>query len=145
MGKRALPLFSNLWTNYPKENHPCDQKKADGTEAWSNQCAIRMSLCLIDSGFQLTNYSEPKCKHGHARGAESLANYLWKQAGPPKIAKTADAGWKNVKNKTGLVFFKDIAGFRGGIGDHFDLWDGTTTKTGQYFDTCKQSWFWEAS
>lgn len=136
MAKRQLPKFVLLWTSYPTEQSPCDQ-------AWENQCAIRVSLCLVTAGFPLTNYTEPKCNHGHARGAESLANYLWKQLGPPKIATTAAQGRKNVAGKKGLVFFKDIAGFRNGRGDHFDLWNGTLTKTGEYFDFCKQSWFWE--
>ena len=138
MAKRPLPQFVLLWARYPDELHPCDQGQAN---AW-NQCAIRISLCLIDAGFQLTNYTEPRCKHGHARGAESLASYLWQQVGPPKIAKTSDQGIKNVTGKTGLVFFKDIKGFRGGIGDHIDLWNAGLTKTGDYFDSCKQTWFW---
>lgn len=145
MPKRKLPPFVSLWANYPSDIHPCNQTNTDGTKTWSNQCAIRMSLTLISSGFHLTNYTEPKCKHGHARGAESLANYLLSQAGMPKIAKTAEAGKKNVAGKKGLVFFKDITGFRGGLGDHFDLWDGASTKTGEYFDSCKQSWFWEVN
>jgi hypothetical protein len=135
---RTLPQFTLLWLNYPKENHPCDQ-------GWENQCAIRMSVSLIDSGFELTHYTEPQCKHGHARGAESLASYLWKEVGRPKIATTPDQGRKNVAGKTGLVFFKDLAGFRGGIGDHFDLWNAGLTKTGEYFDAAKQTWFWETS
>ena len=77
MAKRKLPTFLSLWSSYPTEQKPCDQ-------GWENQCAIRMSVCLINAGFHLTQYTEPKCKHGHARGAESLANYLWQQVGPPK-------------------------------------------------------------
>jgi hypothetical protein len=137
MAKRKLPQFVLMWSTYPTEIHPCDQ-------GWENQCAIRMSLCLIKAGFQLTHYTEPKCKHGHARGAESLANYLWNQVGIPKIYKTADQGRKNVAGKTGLLFFKDLTGFRGGVGDHFDLWNNGLTKTGEYFDACMQTWFWEA-
>jgi hypothetical protein len=136
MAKRKLPVFTTLWSNYPTEQAPCDQ-------GWGNQCAIRMSVCLEDSGFNLTNYTEPKCKHGHARGAESLGNYLWRQVGRPKIAKNAADGWANVAGKKGIVVFKDITGFREGRGDHTDLWNAGTTKTGEYFDSCKQSWFWE--
>jgi hypothetical protein len=136
MAKRTLPQFVLLWSSYPTEQSPCDQ-------SWDNQCAIRMSVCLTGAGFQLTNYTEPQCKHGHARGAESLANYLWKQVGRPKIATTAAQGRKNVEGKTGLLFFKDISGFRGGIGDHFDLWNSGLTKTGEYFESSKQTWFWE--
>jgi hypothetical protein len=136
MAKRKLPHFILLWSCYPTTNTPCDQ-------GWENQCAIRISLCLINAGFKLTNYTEPKCKHGHARGAESLASYLWQQIGPPKIATTKEQARKLVTDKTGFVFFKDISGFREGRGDHFDLWNSGLTKTGDYFDACKQSWFWE--
>lgn len=103
-----------------------------------------MSICLIDSGFQLMGYTDPMCEHGHARGAESLANYLWKQVGRPKIATSADQGRKNAIEKTGLIFFKDIVGFRDDIGDHIDLWSYGITPVGKtYFDRCEQSWFWE--
>jgi hypothetical protein len=136
MPRRVLPSFNLLWSSYPTELHPCDQ-------AWANQCAIRMSISLIGAGFPLTNYNEPRCRHNHARGAEALASYLWNQVGPPKIAETGAQGRSNVLGKTGLVFFKDLPGFRGGVGDHFDLWINGQTKTGEYFDPCKQSWFWQ--
>lgn len=138
MAKRTLPNFLSLWSSYPTEQKPCDQ-------GWDNQCAIRMSVCLINAGFDLAKYTEPKCKHGHARGDESLANYLWNQVGRPKVSKTASETRATVGGKTGLLFFKDITGFRGGIGDHFDLWNNGTTKTGEYIDSCKQTWFWEVS
>lgn len=99
MAKRTLPNFLSLWSSYPTEQHPCNQ-------GWENQCAIRMSVCLIGAGFDLTKYTEPKCKHGHARGAESLANYLWNQVGRPKISKTADETRATVGGKTGLLFSK---------------------------------------
>ena len=137
MAKRKLPQFVLLWASYPNELHPCDQ-------GWTHQCAIRMSVCLTDAGFKLTHYTDPRCKHGHARGAEGLANYLWTQVGPPRIAKTAEQARRNVASKTGLIFFKDILGFRDGEGDHFDLWNDGLTKTGEYLDSSKQIWFWQA-
>ena len=66
----AAPSFINLWNSYPLESSPCDGP-------WDNQCAIRMSLTLNAESTLKVNkntYSEPKCKHEHARGAESLAN-----------------------------------------------------------------------
>ena len=104
-----------------------------------------MSITLINAGFPLTNYTEPVCKHKHARGAESLATYLWRQVGRPQIATTSAAAWTMVNSKKGLIFFKDIAGFRDGIGDHFDCWNAGITKTGEYIDHSKQVWFWEAT
>lgn len=36
---------------------------------------------------------------------------------------------------SGIVLFKDIRGFRGGRGDHLDIWTGTRTTTGRkYFN-----------
>jgi hypothetical protein len=131
----AKPNFSLLWTAYPSDRSPCDQ-------GWANQCAIRLSVALEGAGAKLAGYTEPRCKHGHARGAESLAQYLVKHYGMPVIKKNAGDARVAVANKTGIVFFKDIAGFRGGIGDHIDLWKNDVTKTGEYFGSCKQTWFW---
>ncbi|QQO52766.1 MAG: hypothetical protein N838_04655 [Thiohalocapsa sp. PB-PSB1] len=135
MAKRSFPRFQKLLDSYPDETAPCDQ-------GWGNQCAIRMSIALVDTGFKLIDYKDPLCKHGHARGAKSLANYLWKQAGPPFVSDTAAKGKSRTKSKTGIISFKNIAGFRGGLGDHIDLWDKNATMTGEYFDDCKETWFW---
>jgi len=123
--------FDRLWDNYPKEREPC-------SEQWQNQCAIRVSIALEGAGFSLETYTDPVCGHGHARGAESLANFLWNNHRAPKKVKDLSS----VKDKRGIIFFKDIAGFRGGIGDHIDLWNKTKTKTGTYFGKCKEIWFW---
>ena len=135
MARRTAPRFNLLLDSYPSENAPCDQ-------GWDNQCAIRVSVALVDAGFKLTNYTDPLCKHGHARGAESLANYLWKQIGPPKILKDAAKAKAHTKSKTGIVFFRNITGFRGGLGDHIDLWNQSATITGEYFDVSAETWFW---
>jgi hypothetical protein len=133
-----FPAFTKLWTKYPGELHPCDQP-------WPNQCAIRMSIALVDGGLSLAGFADPKCKHGHARGAEPLANHLWGKVRHPVVYRTAETFLAATSNKTGISFFKDIAGFRNGIGDHIDLWNKGTTKTGHYEDVCKQIWFWEVA
>jgi hypothetical protein len=132
----AKPNFSMLWSSYPTDRSPCDQ-------AYQNQCAIRLSIALAGGGMRLTGYKEPQCKHGHARGAESLAQYLTKQWGRPIIKVGEAAARSAISMKTGVVFFKDISGFRGGVGDHIDLWNFDKTKTGEYFDIAKQTWFWQ--
>lgn len=139
MADRSLPDFDALWNAYPARRSPCRQEKPDGSLRWPNQCAIRLSIALEGAGFDLTNYTDPKCAHGHARGAESLANYLWKQVGPPD-----DTSFESDDTKKGLVFFKNLRGFRGGQGDHIDLWNEGTTKTGEYFDSADTVWFWSA-
>ena len=50
---------------------------------------------------------------------------------------------QTVSQKTGIVFFKNIVGFRGGEGDHIDLWNKDRTKTGEYSSSSSQTWFWE--
>lgn len=138
------PSFVNLWDNYPKDDFPCDG-------GWDNQCAIRMSLTLNGEGTVPVNsgtYTEPKCSHGHARGAESLANWLWKNhLGRPKIYKNPAEGKKTIASKKGILFFKDCF-IRDGeterSGDHIDLWNAGQTKT--YNDPSNNSaqlWFWE--
>lgn len=146
MPKRKLPAFQTLWNSYPTERSPCRDQNRSGELLWGNQCAIRVSTALVDAGFRLTGYTDPKCSHGHARGAESLANYIWQQVGRPQTANTAEAARRMVSQGVpGLIFFRNLDGFRGGEGDHIDLWDCTTTKTGDYFESCREVWYWGIS
>lgn len=126
--------FAELSASYPTTQHPCG-------DAWPNQCAIRMSIALEGAGFSFTGYPDPTCSHGHARGAESLANHLWRTWGRPLVFSNASGAKASLRTKRGIVFFKDIAGFRNGQGDHIDTWDGNATKTGEYFSYCNQVWF----
>lgn len=140
----AKPAFINLWNNYPTEQQPCDG-------GWDNQCAIRMSLTLNAERsitIDRNTYPEPKCAHGHARGAESLANWLWRNhLGRPQIFTDGAAAKRTLNERTGIIFFKDCF-TRGGetraTGDHIDLWNRGLTKT--YDDPANraaQVWFWE--
>lgn len=140
----AKPSFVNLWSNYPTEQSPCDG-------GWANQCAIRMSLTLNGEGTIQVNsgtYTEPKCSHGHARGAESLANWLWsKHLGRPKIYTDPAAGKTDIASKKGILFFKDCftrPGESASVGDHIDLWNAGITKTfNDPSNNSAQLWFWE--
>ncbi len=105
-----------------------------------------MSISLVGAGFHLSGYKKgPLCKHGHARGAQSLGDFIWSQVSRPTIIPGGANAKVKVENKSGVIFFKDITGFRNGIGDHIDLWDGKASKTGVYFEDCKEVWFWQAS
>jgi hypothetical protein len=138
------PGFDGLWSSYPTTNTPCDGN-------WDNQCAIRMSVTLNGEGsitVSSKTYSEPKCAHGHARGAESLANWLWKRhLGRPTIYTSGATAKSALVDKRGIIFFKDCftrAGSNDQSGDHIDLWRRGSTKT--YDDPSnksKQVWFWE--
>jgi len=128
------PVFSTLRDNYPCDLSPC-------SDGYTNQCALRMSVALDKSGFSFGDYTDPLCSHGHARGAESLANHLWRTWGRPRVFTRASSAKRSLSSASGIVFFKDITGFRNGMGDHIDLWTGFRTMTGEYFDSCRQVWF----
>ena len=127
------PIFQSLWNNYPTTLAPCNN-------GWDNQCAIRLSIALQKSGLSLAGYGDPTCGHGNARGAESLANFLWINIGA--AFKYTNPNQNVVTGRSGIIFFKDLAGFRGGNGDHIDLWNVSKTKTGAYFQSCREVWFW---
>lgn len=147
----AKPSFLNLWNSYPP--YPSAKPACDGP--WSNQCAIRMSIALCGERTLPVNsstYSEPRCAHGHARGAESLANWLWKksQIGPPKILGNSADERNSLLTKTGIIFYKDfyyqLTDPEGRpSGDHIDLWNRgmTASKNSDYFYRAKTVWFWE--
>ena len=137
------PKFIHLASSYPSEQSPCDQ-------GWGNQCAIRMSLALNGEGVVRINpktYSEPKCRHGHARGAESLANWLWRQLFRPQIFTSGATAKSRLANKQGIIFFKNCftrAGQARRLGDHIDLWDkGTTRGFSDRDNDAAQVWFWD--
>ncbi|MDB5559711.1 MAG: hypothetical protein JWQ36_2645 [Enterovirga sp.] len=134
--------YDQLLTEYP-DHMPCDG-------GWDNQCAIRMSIVLNQEKTVKINketYSEPKCSHGHARGAESLANFLVTKIGYPKVYKDPAAAKITIAEQTGILFFKDCfqrTGETTARGDHIDLWDRGLTMT--YDDPgnkAKQLWFWQ--
>lgn len=124
---------------------PCDG-------GWANQCAIRMSITLNAERTLTVNagtYTEPKCSHGHAGGAESLANWLYRRIERPRIYNDAAAAKRAVIGRQGIIFFRNCF-TRGGetrqVGDHIDLWNAGLTKT--YDDPANKSeqvWFWELS
>lgn len=139
-GKTRPPAFSKLWDKYPTT------RIGGGCARYENQCAMRMSAALAAAGMQLSGYGDPTCGAGgvtHARGAESLANHLWRTIGRPRIYKAGSDPESLIAGQTGIVFFKDIRGFRAGRGDHIDLWKKNKTKTGAYFSSAKQVWFWK--
>lgn len=139
----AKPSYLNMLTHYPSDLHPCDGP-------WENQCAIRLSLSLNGEKtltVSAATYSEPKCAHGHARGAESLANWLYAKIGRPRIFTDGAAAKRTLQGKNGIIFFKDCftrTGEKTARGDHIDLWNGFTGRT--YNDdanVASQVWFWE--
>ena len=132
------PSFSRLWSAYSSQNHSCSM-------TLPNQCAIRMSRALIAAGwpkntFKGHMYTGKTCPHGFARGAQDLAAYL------RRVWGNRDLGWaapgktpSSADGEQGLIVFMNIPTF-GGQG-HIDRWNGSTTKTGDYWDS-ETIWLW---
>jgi hypothetical protein len=125
--------YAALSNGYPKEIKVCDGP-------YDNHCALRMSMALLAAGFSLAGYKEPMCRHGHARGAESLAKFLARSARPERLP--AAVANDRITGRHGIIFFLNIAGFRNGQGDHIDVWNGSKSKTGDYFKKAEEVWFW---
>ncbi|TBU96091.1 type VI secretion system amidase effector protein Tae4 [Phytopseudomonas dryadis] len=140
----AKPAFINLWNGYPTTQSPCDGP-------WDNQCAIRLSMALNTERSIRVNrhtYSEPKCAHEHARGAESLANWLWRHhLGRPRIFTDGAEAKRNLNGANGIIFFKNCftrSGETQATGDHIDLWNkGFTKGFRDDANRAEQVWFWE--
>jgi len=125
-----------------------------------NQCACRMTESLkaahrsILSGFGGRTCG---CGKRHAFAAEELAKHLKKKkvwyVGKPVRFKPGSLALSKIRNKTGIVFFKDFWRRKIGknkwerfpSGDHIDVWktgkqgNGSTT----YFSRSTEVWFWE--
>jgi hypothetical protein len=141
-----FPKFVDLWVAYGEMLAKEGKNPCNGP--WKNQCSIRMSITLIKCGLSFKGYTEPKCSHGHARGAESLANWLWgKHLRAPKQFTDGAKAKEYAKDQTGIIFFKDCftrSGESSADGDHIDLWNKGSTQT--YDDpsnVSKQVWFWQ--
>ena len=132
------PTFSALWNAYSTSVHTCSLNM-------TNQCAIRVSRAMIKAGFPKSTFRGPSyqgklCPHGFARGAQDLGAML------QKVWGNRNAGWAAPGSKPraasglrGVICFMNIPSY-GGQG-HIDLWDGSTTKTGEYWDS-QTIWLW---
>lgn len=135
------PTAYDLWLNYPSDS--C----SDGYE---NQCSIRLSIALEGAKVPLNLYSENKCSHGHARGAQGLANYLKAGWGAPTwtYRKNRAIAKQLLQTHSGVIFFKNCFIRQGETtkqGDHIDVWYGGKAQTYQNFTGSDEVWFWKLS
>ena len=133
--------FQELWNNYPSGN-------PYNNPAYTNQCAIRMSVTLHRVGIEMKSFSSRLVKP--LGGQESIGRIIldgkptatranefgaWLKlqpvAGVGKAENVTGADWESkVKGRTGIIMF-DGYWTRAGeseasaSGGHIDLWNGT--------------------
>jgi hypothetical protein len=137
-----MMTFSRLWENHPTvagQSNPCSSR---GKANYENQCAIRMGVCLVKSGYQVADRLWLRmCGHhprtaGHVLGAEPLAQAIrtsqrLRKLGVGPMVKAEPRKFSaDLKGRTGIIFFKDYwlrkgESHRTRSGDHIDLWNGS--------------------
>ncbi len=172
---RRVPMsmtFSALWNAHPEvhgDDNPC--RRRDGHKAFGDQCAIRLGTALARCGYDVTKLHVHFCwlhpkSAGHILRTEELADALKRTPIPgtfPVIKVHADNFEDVLKNRTGIIFFKDYwrrgdESFRNRSGDHIDLWNGSRlTARNSYlrihwgmnidgiwssYSHAKEVWFW---
>ncbi|RQP36577.1 type VI secretion system amidase effector protein Tae4 [Burkholderia ubonensis] len=132
--------FKELWDAYPSGN-PYDNP------AYSNQCAIRMSVAFHRVGIEMKSFSSKLVKplggqssigrillNGKATAtrANELGAWLRLQpfAGLGRAENVTGEGWRDrVKGRTGIIMFdgywtRDGEAEGNASGGHIDLWNG---------------------
>ncbi len=132
--KTKIPLFSLLWENYPGNSPYVDEKTGDAPRGYENQCAIKVGVALAKSAGALPNFRGATVRVGNFSvpiRAQEMAS--WLQSVPYEgMASTTDVTGvdyeKKIKNRTGIIFYKDYwqrDGESQPTGDHIDLWNGS--------------------
>jgi len=121
-----MSFFSILWRNYP-DNDPCNAKNNKGEVLFKNQCAIRLSYSLTQSGVPLSAFpSSRKCwvhkSENEVLAAKELADWLNNNV-HSKIKSSVDVtgeDWREkVINRKGIICFEDYyQAANGSGGDH---------------------------
>lgn len=158
--------FWKLWQNHPNISHqemfPC--RREDGVANFSNQCAIRMGVCLSKSELiTVDDYDGVRCWFGHddvvhSLRARELALWLRNHASTfGAVEIKSDTEWKDYVGRTGIIYCQNFWG-ENNQGDHIDLWDGTGEFMGSgaftwegpamasggldYLERSEEVWFW---
>lgn len=175
--------FSDLWYRHPANlatTYPCiapntlmsleGKAISAGYPVFSNQCAIRMGVCLKHGGVPAgTLRGVGTCgvhspDEMHYFRAQDLANALASAniEGVGKVEKITGANAKDfypkILGRTGIIYVKDYwrrAGEANATGDHIDVWNGYRSSTkwlmewfswaGYYSNYAEASevWFWD--
>lgn len=163
--------FSQLWANHPTnsgEQYPC---RTLGIANFSNQCAIRMGVCLQRSGVtrnllpgaitcnraSLTGHSADDM---HFLRAHELANAIRRAripgVGPARTLAQPQDFANELNGRKGIIFFNGywwrMTDTTRPTGDHIDLWNGWRTSAKMLFpwfgwlagySKSSEIWFWE--
>eukprot|EP01138_Halocafeteria_seosinensis_P011897 gb/GECG01012159.1/.p1 GENE.gb/GECG01012159.1/~~gb/GECG01012159.1/.p1 ORF type:complete len:156 (+),score=25.66 gb/GECG01012159.1/:1-468(+) len=145
--ENKLASHPELSKAYPIEGESDLLKKLGGNlEHRENNSALRISAVLNRTGLPLdrsSNYTATKYedKEGniYALDVQELHEILKKMLGPPRhIRKQEDA----VKFK-GIILFEGVPSIKDQTG-HFDLWNGKTTESDDYWTSASNIWIWNA-
>jgi predicted nucleic acid-binding Zn ribbon protein len=142
------PSFNTLWKNHNERDDIILELGDDGKLKYPNQCAVRMSEALIESGVKLKGfdfYADSKYPQYALRALEMRAFYTLLY-GEPTIIKGNQDATKILQGKQGIVV---IEGFlsNGRRWNHTDLWNGSEFRGGdpKWMNKSKQRavYFWE--
>jgi Type VI secretion system (T6SS), amidase effector protein 4 len=165
-GKKGFPLFSELLKNYPlpysrrpdrtpiNRSKPLNEMTGDNF-LYYNQCAIRLSISLRNSGVDLIgcrNVSNPGgSPYGNKNilGAKNLAIFLKENyLGDPKVySGTKEDVYALIKGRKGIIYFQGIVegGRRSDNNVHIELWDSDHYMSNFPFSqmlNAETIWFW---
>jgi hypothetical protein len=134
-------VFSELWKNYPAQPPYIDPKTGKPPVNYEDQCAIKISVALHKTGVEMRSYSAKDRIRLNGKNTAALAENLaqWLVLVPfcglaQKAENVTGPKWEElVKNRTGIIFFRDYWLRKGAIipaGDHIDLWNRSTLTPG---------------
>jgi hypothetical protein len=145
-GGMTFPSFQTLYSNYPElqSNGMPAHPSSDNIE---NQCAIRMSQCLMNSGVDFSSYpSSGQTKDGFAKGAKALGNWIRSNFGAPVYLTSETFKGSKYQNQTGILLNYNAEDPN--QNGHIDLWtpgmktDPFSTKNQFYGWSNYGVWFW---
>lgn len=135
------PQYAHLqraYEAYRGNSSPCQR-------GITNQCAVRMSIALGRSGFDINCFTPAirihdggaRCRTDnmpHVVGANELANFLRRGLGEPVIIRSRSQHNRcihaidQIRGQTGIIYFNNCFTRDGAsvqTGDHIDLFNGT--------------------
>ena len=144
---RSLPPFTDLWSNYPRGESETAKAAVGGNldMAWvTNTCVIRVCHALILSGFEITSahgLTTAKGGNGKRYGfrVAEFEKYLRAEVGAPTLTM-ASPKMKHFAGMQGIIGF-EVSGWSDATG-HFDLWDGSSAGTSEYFSRSHEAYIW---